>query len=239
VSTIIPARSSHTGSIQPGDSLRVIGEAIVSISGLGTFSVPPGGEQLFGPYQNGAHYRVDAIGQVQIAIAPDARVTRQAGMSLLSLNYGPSGLTIGPSTSETFVAPEVRIPAGTLRVGDVIRERALIDCTGTLDGNDRGVRCRVSGSAGVSIAAPILAHVATSMSSAQMMVCDRQIVLANPTQRRSPPNWVMGPATPNVQSQLVTLPNVLNDLYLRVSANNGMAAGSMVIYYYSLWLERL
>jgi len=239
VSTIIPALSSHTGSIQPGDSLRVIGEAIVSISGLGTFSVPPGGEQLFGPYQGGAYYRVDAIGQVHIAIAPDARVTRQAGMSLLSLNFGPSGLTIGPATSETFIAPEVRIPAGTLRVGDVIRERALIDFTGTISASDRGVICRASANAGVSIAAPILAHVATSSSSVQMIVCDRQIVLVNPTQRRSPPNWVTGPATPNIQSQLVTLPNVLNDIYLRVSANNGMTAGSMVIYYYSLWLERL
>jgi len=218
----------------------VIGEAIVSVSGLGTFGVPPGGERLFGPYQGGAHYRVDAIGQVQIAIVPDARVTRQAGMSLLSLNFGPSGLTIGPSTSETFVAPEVRIPAGTLRVGDMIRERALIDFTGTISASERGVICKASANAGVSIASsPILAHVATSSSSAQTMVCDRQIVLVNPTQRRSPPNWVIGPGVVVATSQLVTIPNVLNDLYLRVSAMNNMAAGSMVIYHYSLWLERL
>jgi len=200
--------------------------------------VPPGGEQLFGPYQGGAHYRVDAIGQVQIAIAPDARVTRQAGMRLLTLNFGPSGLILGPNTPETFIGPEVRIPAGTLHAGDVIWERVMMEFTGTLDTNARGVRCRASSNAGVTTDSLTLSYFYTNFNSVRSVVADRKNVLLSDTKCRSMPNWLFTWNSGSLSS-LRDIPDVSNDLYLRASSHNDMTGSSMVIYYYSLWLERL
>lgn len=159
-------------------------------------------------------------------------------MTLFSLTFGESGLSVGPGTAETWIGAEIAVPAGVIRPGDIVRDISLVEYTGTLDAGTRTLRTRMAAASPVTTASALLAVSSTSSTTIVSVNADKPNMIASTTMRRSMPNSNFGSGTSSSAPVTATLPGLDEPTVLRPSAQNQSASATMVIYHYVLRLER-
>jgi hypothetical protein len=228
---------THTNRLESGERLDVVGQAIVEIGGA-THAVPANVVRRFGPYRNGASYRITAIDAVYVNKSSDNANARYAITCLQALSFGDSGLAVAPGTAETFIGPEILIPGGTIKPGDIIRQISFEEFSGTLDAGARTLRGRLSATPGVDGSSPLLSTTTTTSTGNIVQVVDKINVFTSNAQRRSLPNSVFASGANTSPSSVATLPDLSTDCWLRLSAQNAAVTTTQTIFHFSLWLER-